>query len=158
MVIKLTESDIHQIIKNSISSILKENINFSNLKYLYHATPSCYLSSIKKFGLGGKMPRKRFWDYNGTEYESIKQGFFLATDEYVAMSYLEGSDDFNDFAEEYEERYDKELGIIVFEIDINKLDLSKLHVDTNQLLDDEIDPTYFYDGIIPFKDLKIINL
>ena len=37
---------------------------------LYHATPSCYINSIKKFGLGGKRPDKQFWDYEGTEYES----------------------------------------------------------------------------------------
>ena len=74
------------------------------------------LSSIKKNGLGGKIPRKRFWDYDNTEYANIKKGCFLATDEYVAESYLEASEEFEAFSEWYEERYDKELNIVVFKI------------------------------------------
>ena len=52
---------------------LNENTKYSIPKFLYHATPSCYLSSIKKNGLGGKIPRKRFWDYDNTEYANIKK-------------------------------------------------------------------------------------
>lgn len=125
-------------------------------EYLYHATPSCYINSIKKYGLGGKIPKKRFWDYTGIKYENIKQGVFLATDEYVAESYLEGSDDFEDFAEQYEERYDKELKIVVFEIPVSVLDKTKLTVDKN--VDVDSDHTFFYDGIINYKDMKIIEL
>ena len=127
-------------------------------EFLYHATPSCYYNSIRKYGLGGRIPRKRFWDYENTQYENITKGFFLATDEYVAASYLETSEEFEELAEQYEDRYDKELEIIVFEINTKDIDLSKLHIDTNQLLDDETDPTYFYDGIIDFKKLKKIDI
>ena len=126
--------------------------------YLYHATPSCYLSSIKKFGLGGKIPKKRFWDYENTPYANIKQGVFLATDEYVAESYLEASEEFEELAEWYEERYGKELEIIVFQIKLSDLDQKLLSLDKNQIQDDEIDPTFFYNGVIPFNKLKILKL
>ena len=120
---------------------------------LYHATPSCYINSIKKFGLGGKRPNKRFWDYEGTEYES-KFGVFLANDENVAYDFLDSSDDYWEFAEEYEAKYDKELEIVVFAVNTSDLDLSKFTIDTNN---DSEDPTYFYDGVIPYTVLKKVN-
>lgn len=142
---------------------IKENLTNPILKYLegksylYHATPSCYLNSIKKYGLGGKLPKKRFWDYENTEYSNISKGCFLATDEDVAYDYLDASDDFYDFAEEYEETYDKELKIIILQININDLDTNLLSIDTNQQFDDENDPTFFYNGVIPFDKIKIIK-
>ena len=30
---------------------------------LYHATSPHLLSSIKKYGLGGKIPKRTWWDY-----------------------------------------------------------------------------------------------
>ena len=125
---------------------------------LYHATPSCYVKSIKKFGLGGKMPKTRFWDYSGTPYENIRYGCFLATDEYVAESYVESSEAFEELSDIYEDRYGKELGITVFEIDTSYLNLSKLSIDTNNSTDDADSQTYFYDGVIPFSQLKKIKL
>lgn len=116
------------------------------------------MPSIKKNGLGGKIPRKRFWDYDNTEYVNIKKGCFLATDEYVAESYLEASEKFEDFSEWYEEKYNKELNIVVFKIPTSNLDIRLLKIDTNQLLDDETEPTYFYDGIIPYNQMSIIQL
>ena len=120
---------------------------------LYHATPSCYINSIKKFGLGGKRPNKRFWDYEGTEYES-KFGVFLANDENVAYDFLDSSDDYWELAEEYEAKYDKELEIVVFAVNTSDLDLSKLTIDINN---DSAGPTYFYDGVIPYTVLKKVN-
>ena len=121
---------------------------------LYHATPSCYINSIKKFGLGGKRPRKQFWDYEGTEYES-KFGVFLANDENVAYDFLDSSDSYWDLAEEYEAKYDKELEIVVFAINTSDLNLSKLTIDTNN---DSDEPTYFYNGVIPYTALKKVNV
>jgi len=71
---------------------------------------------------------------------------------------VENSESFEELAEEYEDRYDKELEIVVFQIDINDLDLSKLSIDTNQIVEDGDEPTYFYDGIIPYSKLKRIKL
>lgn len=135
-----------------------KKLGLDGIEYLYHATPSCYLSSIKKSGLGGKIPKIRFWDYAGTSYSGIKQGVFLATDEYVAESYLDSSDKFADFAEWYEDKYDKELDIIVFQIKVFDLRLDLLSIDNNQSIDDNMVNTYFYDGIIPFNKLKMIKL
>lgn len=128
-----------------------------NFEYLFHATPACNINSIKKYGLGGKLKR-RFWDYTGSEYKDIKCGVFLATDEYVAESYLEGSEEFEEFAEQYEERYDKECEIAVFAVPVSKLNLKKLKLDTNLNSDDIDDQTYFYDGIIDYKDLIRVKL
>ena len=145
-------------IKKSIKETVEQYVDNMQEEYLYHATPSCYLSSIKKFGLGGKIPKKRFWDYENTPYANIKQGVFLATDEYVAESYLEASEEFEELAEWYEERYGKELEIIVFQIKLSDLDQKLLSLDKNQIQDDEIDPTFFYNGVIPFNKLKILKL
>lgn len=153
--------DLIEIINECVNRYLRKYLNESSTiipKYLYHATPSCYVKSIKKFGLGGKIPKKRFWDYNGTQYQNISTGCFLANDEYVAESYLEGSEEFEAFAEWFEERYDKELKIVVFQIETSKLDTKKLSIDSNNLSNTEECSTYFYDGVIPYKNLKIINL
>lgn len=145
------------ICKNKFLDILVSENNL-NIEYFYHATPSCYVNSIKKYGLGAKFPKKRLWDYKGTEYENIKRGVFLATDEYVAESYVETSEYFEDLSDEYEERYDKELEIVVFKIKKSNLNPSLLHVDTNQKCDDESEQTFFYDGVIPYNMLEIIDL
>lgn len=72
---------------------------------------------------------------------------------------MENSEAFEELADEYNEKIGKELEIIVFEIDVNTIDTSKLFEDENNLsnYDDEI-TTYFYDGVIPFDKLKIITL
>ena len=54
--------------------------------------------------------------------------------------------------------YEKELGITVFAIDINDLDISLLSIDSNQIVDDETPPTFFYNGLIPYNKLKKIKL
>jgi hypothetical protein len=132
--------------------------SLNGIKYLYHATPSCYVKSIKQFGLGGKIPKQRFWDYKGTPYENITQGVFFATDEYVAESYVESSEDFDDMAENYEILYDEELEIVVFRVDIKDLSLDLLSKDENLKCDDEESATYFYNGVIPYDKLEIVEL
>ena len=151
----LTEKHISKVIRESLKYCLSEEIGE---QYFYHATPSCYVASIKKLGLGAKIPKKRFWDYTNTPYENIKQGVFLATDEYVAESYLECSEEFEELADWYEERYDKELSIVVFQIKLSDLNPSLLSIDSNQSYEDEDDATYFYNGVIPFNKLKIVEL
>ena len=122
---------------------------------IYHATSSHLLSSIKKYGLGGKMPKRTWWDYNSTEYLNRTKGVFFATDEYAAASFLEASDDFANFADEYEDRYDKSLQIIVFAVNTKDLDISKISIDSNNSTDED-SQTYFYDGIIPYNQLRIV--
>ena len=126
---------------NYINESNKKRLKLPNI--LYHATSSYLLSSIKKYGLGGKMPKRTWWDYNSTEYKNREQGVFFATDEYVAASFLEASDDFANFAEEYEDRYDKSLQIIVFSVNTKDLDTSKISIDSNNSVDED-SQTYFY--------------
>lgn len=147
-------------IKKIIQETINEYLDVLQGEYLYHATPSCYVNSIKEFGLGGKIPKKRFWDYKNTPYSNITQGVFLATDEYVAESYLDSSDEFYELAEWYEEKYGKELNIVVFKVKISDLDKSLLSIDENQMVDDngDINHTYFYNGVIPFNKLKIVQI
>lgn len=132
--------------------------NLNNIKYLYHATPACNVRSIKRHGLGGKIPVKRFWDYVNTPYENITQGVFLATDEYVAESYVEASEAFEEMADRYEERYGKELEIVVFRVEVKDLSIDLLEVDMNQQSDDADGTTYFYKGVIPYEMLTIVKL
>lgn len=159
-VIRLTESDFSRVIKECVDRYLRENSTnaLNGVQYLYHATPACNVNSIKKYGLGGKIPKVRFWNYGGTPYEKITQGCFLATDEYVAESYVENSEAFDELAEVYEERYGKELPIVVFRIDVNDLDPNLLSVDTNQQYDEDTEATYFYNGVIPYNKLQKVNL
>lgn len=102
---------INKIIKEEIKRYINEVIDnnsivqyLDGIQYLYHATPNCYVNSIKKHGLGGKIPKIRFWDYENTPYANISQGCFLASDEYVAESYVENSESFEELAEMYEDR------------------------------------------------------
>ena len=142
--------------KSLLKYLTESNNRISNLPdVLYHATSSHLLSSIKKYGVGGKMPKRTWWDYDSTEYLNRTQGVFFATDEYVAASFLEASDDFANFADEYEDRYDKSLQIIVFAVNTKDLDVSKISIDSNNSTDED-SQTYFYDGIIPYNQLKIV--
>ena len=134
------------------------NINENNNvtpDVFYHATTSNVVPSIRKYGLGGKISKQRFWDYEDTKYKDIKQGVFLATDEYVAYDFLDSSEEYYDFKEEYDENHERELEIVVYEIKASDLDKSKLSIDTNN--DEDEEPTYFYDCVIDYKKLKRIK-
>ena len=121
---------------------------------LYHATIRQRLSDIKKYGLGGKIPKNRLWDYKGTEYENIKQGFFVDIYPENAYDYIVSSDEVWDKYEDFDEDRD----MVVFEIDTKDIDLSKLNIDKNDVSNDEEPHSYFYDGIIPFEKLKKIKV
>jgi len=129
-------------------------------EYLYHATLSCNLNSIKKYGLGGKISSsRRLWDYNKTNYKNIKQGVFLTKDECTAASFIEGSEIFEELEEKYEERYGKELEIIVFRVKIKDLDFNKISFDFNIISTSvEDDFTWFYNGVVPFDKLEQVPL
>ena len=98
---------------------------------LYHATLEPYLDSIKKSGLGNS-PTKN--------YPDSKDVVYLASDPEEAISYAEVAEV-------------EELKIIVFEIDKNDLDSSKLSADRNVIGGKT---TFEYKGVIPFTALKEI--
>ena len=126
-----------------------ESVNTPEI--FYHATLKRYIPNIKKFGLGGKLPKRRFWDYEGTSYENITEGVFLADDEYVAFSYLEACDELYDRYEDF----DPDTDVVVFAINKSDLDESKISIDENN---DSEATTWFYSGVIPFELLKRVNL
>lgn len=131
---------------------LKEYLLKENKKNIpdvvYHATIKQRLSDIKKYGLGGKIPKKRFWDYEGTEYEHIKQGFFVDVNPENAYYYVENSDEIWDAYEDFDSS-----DIILFSIKTKDLDLSKLHIDSNDDSNEDEPHSYFYDGVVPFEKL-----
>jgi hypothetical protein len=153
---KLDESskiDIKQQIKDAIKS---EDFGQYLPEFLYHATFSGTLDSIKKHGLGNfKSGYKSLWKLQ------YKQGVFLDTDADSAESFVEVSDD---------ERLDTE-DIIIFKIPTSKLDHSLIEIDRNNdwntdMLDENqfnsieeyfSKVTYFYNGIISFADLVMIK-
>lgn len=120
---------------------------------LYHATIRQRLNSIKKLGLGAKIPKNRLWDYKNTEYEDIKQGFFCDVDPVNAYDYISSSDEVWDNYEDFDEERD----IIVFEIDTKDLDKDKLSIDSNNQNNEDNLTSYFYNGIISFDKLKKID-
>ena len=144
-------------IKQQIKDIIKTGDFGQYLpEFLYHATFSGTLDSIKKNGLGSlKSGYKSLWNL---QYE---QGVYLDTDASSAESFVEGSDD---------DRLDTE-SVVVFKIPTAKLDHSLLEVDWNntwntdiiedgefESLKDYFDSiTYFYGGVIPFADLAMIE-
>lgn len=159
--VKINEVQLQHLVNNAINEVKDKLQLFTyleNTQYLYHATPSCYVSSIKKYGLGGKIPKTRFWNYKGTPYENIKQGVFLARDEYVAESYVDCSEVFEELSDKYEEKYDKELEIVVFTVSVKDLDVNLLSLDKNQYADEDSDLTFFYNGVIPYSKLKKVKL
>ena len=144
-------------IKQQIKDIIKTDDFGQYLpEFLYHATFSGTLDSIKKNGLGSfKSGYKSLWHL---QYE---QGVFLDTDAGSAKAFVEGSDD---------DRLDTE-DIIVFKIPTARLDPSLLEVDWNNTWNTDIiedgdltsleqyfdSITYFYGGVIPFADLTVIK-
>ena len=52
-------------------------------------------------------------------------------------------------------KFDKYLQIIVFAVNTKDLDISKISVDSNNSTDED-SQTYFYDGIIPYNQLRIV--
>lgn len=159
--VMINEAHLEHLVNKAVNEVkdkLQLSIYLEDTKFLYHATPSCYVSSIKKYGLGGKIPQTRFWNYEGTPYENIKQGVFLARDEYVAESYVDCSEEFEELSDKYEEKYDKELEIVVFAVSVKDLDVNLLSIDQNQYAVEKNDMTFFYNGVIPYNKLKKVKL
>jgi hypothetical protein len=108
---------------------------------LYHATYKYNLPSIKRKGLDTR-------DVNSIWSDSKKGVIYLSDDPFVAESYAEIAEDIDD------EIYDS--GIVILEIDLGDLDLSKLKDDENVKSDDP-SRTYEYHGEIPFSSIRIYN-
>lgn len=145
--------NINKQIRDIIES---DNIGDYLPEHLYHATFSGSLDSIKENGLGNfDGGYKSLWRL------SYDKGVYLDTDEASAESFVEGSDD---------DRLDTEE-IIIFKIPTDKLTKSLIEIDYNNDWNmdmlDEIEfesiedyfskVTYFYNGVIPFIDLVMVE-
>lgn len=108
---------------------------------LYHATYTDLLPMIEKNGLGNS-PYKNWSD-------SQNKFVYLASDPDEAYSYAETFED-EDNVQDYQESE-----IVVFEIDSNELDVSKLFKDSN-IIDNQ--SSFQYEGVIPYEKLKMIDL
>lgn len=111
-------------------------------QYLYHATYKPLLQKIKLLGLGNT--KRTYW-------EDSKPGVvYLADDPDIAESYAEINDNLQN-----EDWLDE---IIIFKINTDNLDKSKLFIDNNILLDKNEQPhTFEYHNIIPFEKMELIK-
>lgn len=121
---------------------MKYRIRFKALdkkEYLYHATFKKFLPSIERAGLGSK--DRVLWD------ESKRNKIYFAIDPEIARSYAEIALDFPTNSDlDYRD-------IVVLQIDISKLDRSKLMLDEN--VKDNDGSTLEYQGIIPYSEFTI---
>jgi len=124
-------------------------------KYLYHATPLTNLESIKAHGLGDMKHANMMWGY---EYGiDSKYAVFLAHLPEIASSFVEASDAFNDMEKKYLKENPEEdyLPILIFRIKTSDLNKQHVFIDKNNI--DEDSPTYFYNKIIPYSKLEIVD-
>ena len=138
--------EVPGIIKDvsSLKESLKEELSIPSK--LYHATYKQFLNSIKKKGLGNT--KKKMWS------DSKPGVVYLADDPWVAESYAEESE-YIDSVEDPDDYLDN---IVILEVDVSKLDSSKLYIDSNVLLDaDEENSTWEYHGIIPWEAIRVFN-
>lgn len=122
------------------NTIKKED--FGKVPEFYHATFSCYVEDIFKFGLGARQ---------GKNYEDSKEGVVcLALDPDVAESYCETAETPPEGCEE----------IVVIKVLAKEplFDWSLLDFDTNLLESNISRDSFEYNGIIPPALLKIINM
>lgn len=111
-------------------------------QYLYHATYRKALKSIKSNNLGASSAKKKWaWDNNEKHLDHV----YLHEDPDSAYSYAESSDNVP------ESWLDE---IVLLQIPISALDLSKLKSDPN-LIDAE--GSYIYYGSIPNADITIME-
>lgn len=115
-------------------------------KKLYHATYKQFLKSIQQKGLGNT--KRKMWT------DSTQGVVYLANDPWVAESYAEES-------EWVAEREDPDAyldNIVILEVDVSKLDKSKLKIDKNVIIDEGTEnDTWEYHAIIPWKACKIFD-
>lgn len=155
---QLTEEETAKL-KEEVKQIIAEERIWDYLpEYLYHATFDSTTDSIKQHGLGNLVDGEDVispWDLDtpGTI------GVFFDTDPGSAVSFVESSDD---------DRVGEE-DIVVYRVSKKHLDRFSIYIDRNNswnqelldygLADDVLDffssITYFYDGMIDYKDLEI---
>jgi len=142
-----------KMIKNTLSELTYRDMIESSMRteysptVLYHATYMPLVESIMKHGIvpGGKKLKNFDWSKNFV---------YLAADKNNAISFVECAENDN-IPEEWLDE------IVVFSVDVSKLDKSKLSPDEHwnpSVADDEADgwQSYQYSGIIPPDAINLL--
>lgn len=133
LIIKLTESDLHRIIKDSVCQVITETIRYKFPRFLYHKAPIASRQSILKNGLIPSVgdSYKAHWD----DREDLKPYVFLYDHNTVNNG-------------EYDSTYDDDI----YAIDVSQLDKKHIFRDP----DKSMKGCFVYDIPIPVSAIKIV--
>ena len=116
---------------------MKTFLEYSEGKYLYHATFIAFDKSIRSRGLRKNTEHKN--------WEDSKKVVYLATSADIALSYAETAEDVSD------EIYDS--GIIIYQVEVKNLDDKKIKGD--RAVRGSSGDTIEYHADIPSRHLKV---
>ena len=133
LIIKLTESDLHRIIKDSVCQVITETIRYKFPKYLYHKAPISFRKSILRKGLIPSVGAsyKAHWD----DAEDLKPYVFL----YDHNAVDDG---------EYDSTYDDDI----YAVDVSQLDRKHIFRDPDKTMKGCL----VYDLPIPPSTIRLI--
>ena len=133
LIIKLTESDLHRIIKDSICQVITETIRYKLPRLLYHKAPIAARKSIMKNGLIPSIgdSYKAHWD----DREDLKPYVFLYDHNTVNNG-------------EYDSTYDDDI----YAVDVSQLDKKHIFKDP----DKSMKGCLAYDIPIPISAIKMV--
>ncbi len=131
--IKLTESDLHTIIKESVIQVMEEALKYKFPRFLYHKAPITVRRSIIKNGLVPSVgdSYKAHWD----DMEDLKPYVFLYDHDTINNG-------------EYDSTYDDDI----YRIDVSQLDKKHIFRDP----DKSMKGCFVYDIPIPISAIKIV--
>jgi len=132
-IIRLTESDLHRIIKNSVCQVITEVIRYKFPRLLYHKAPIAARQSIMKNGLIPSVgdSYKAHWD----DREDLKPYIFLYDHNTVNNG-------------EYDSTYDDDI----YAVDVSQLDKKHIFRDP----DKSMKGCLAYDIPIPISAIKMV--
>jgi len=133
LIIKLTESDLHRIIKDSVCQVITETIRYKLPRLLYHKAPIAARQSIMKNGLIPSVgdSYKAHWN----DREDLKPYVFLYDHNTVNNG-------------EYDSTYDDDI----YAIDVSQLDKKHIFRDP----DKSMKGCLAYDIPIPISAIKMV--
>ena len=133
LIIKLTESDLHRIIKDSVCQVITETIRYKLPRLLYHKAPIAARKSIMKNGLIPSIgdSYKAHWD----DREDLKPYVFLYDHNTVNNG-------------EYDSTYDDDI----YAVDVSQLDKKHIFRDP----DKSMKGCLVYDIPIPISAIKMV--
>ena len=133
LIIKLTESDLHRIIKESVCQVITETIRYKLPRLLYHKAPIAARQSIMKNGLIPSVgdSYKAHWD----DREDLKPYIFLYDHNTIDNG-------------EYDSTYDDD----VYAVDVSQLDKKHIFRDPDKTMKGCL----VYDLPIPLSAIKLV--